>query len=116
MSTIEGSYKKTRDAFLCMNCSSKKIACLYKDDDLDNCLDCRKTSKECSGPMSARDRRMAGVRSHRTVKVTKEVAIFIKEILEPLLQTGVTVTEVTDQLASAWDLFPPFDGIDESEN
>jgi len=62
--------------------------------------------------MSAKDRRAAGVRDFRTIRVKKDIASFVHEILEPILESGVTMTEIIDQLAERWNIFPSFEGLE----
>jgi hypothetical protein len=61
--------------------------------------------------MSVQERRVAGVRDFKSVKVKKEVAAFIKDILEPLLDSGVALTDVIDLLAVKWEVYPTFEGL-----
>jgi hypothetical protein len=81
-----------------------KVSCEYKEDDLENCLNCKRSSHACTGPMTAEERRAAGVRNYKSIRVKKEVASFVKEILEPLLDSGVSLPEVTALLAGNWDV------------
>jgi hypothetical protein len=63
--------------------------------------------------MSAKDRRTAGVRDFKSIRVKKDIAQFVQGVLEPLLTLGVTIDDITDLLAEKWKIFPDFEGFEQ---